>query len=240
VIEGPVGRLRRRDSALLEFTVNDAVYWHDVFVGAGGPARSHELLTNPSISDVALALTKAIAAVDAVDPTDGQIDFVFTGHGSEDGGLVLRDGTLSAAQFAELFKHRSGRTRLLVGVVLDCCYAGRWLAELLTDRGYGKALTVVDGFAACLPNQFAFELEALGHGVLTYTMKARKATGADLRLAASVPSVMDITGGEQTDLDVISGWTISVRSGNSVQLQAPMSLRSLLSAIDKARSAKAA
>jgi hypothetical protein len=195
------------------------------------------VLINPSISDATSAVTEAIAAVDAVDPTDGQVDFVFSGHGSEDGQLVLRDGTLSAANFVELFTHRPGRTRLLVGAVLDCCYSGRWLADVVTDcdYGYGKALTVVDGFAACLPDEFAYELDELGHGVLTYTMKARKATGADLRLAAKIPSVMDLTNSEQTDIDVISGWSVTVGRGRSVEIQRLMSVDDLISALYKAR-----
>jgi len=69
-------------------------------------------------------------------------------------------------------------------------------------------------------------------------MKARMATGADLRLAAKVPSVMDLTNGEQTDIDVISGWSATVGRRHSVEIQRPMSVNDLISALYKARPPK--
>jgi hypothetical protein len=254
--EGPAGPRRRRDGAVLPLVQADGEYWHSNF--KKGSAGYDALLVNPRKSECLSAIAEAAAAIDGVGQGGGQLHFAFAGHGAADGSLVLGDEELSAAELVDAIASTTHRTapRRKLGIVLDCCHSGLALAEILTSREHRRTLLVVDGFAAALHDEYAFELDQLGHGALTFAMKnpgnahvdpARLAKAVNegdesyLRFAleAFVPNpVTYLTEGDQHSIDVINGHHVDVRGGGSIGLSEAPQLGALLGALEWARSAE--
>jgi hypothetical protein len=93
------------------------------------------LLINPRRSEVLASLRNAAAYVREYrdDPAwlGGQVEFIFAGHGRENGHLELAEDSLSAAEIVEQFAASSRSAavkRLRLAVVLDSCFSGRTLA----------------------------------------------------------------------------------------------------------------
>lgn len=255
VRDSPIGPRRSRDGALLTSVVADGQYWHSHL--KNDRVNCHLLLTDPTKAEV---LDGVIAATEVLEShrndlgwSGGQIDLVFSGHGTEEGTLQLSDSLLSVEELAEIIVARAGGLRRLVGLVLDCCYSGLALAQLLTHPQHGRAFTVVDGFAASLHNEVAWELDSLSHGALTFTMKhpgnahveserlARAVDQGDdeyLRLAlqAFVPNpVTYLTRGDQHSLDLVNGHYLTIKGHGSVEIGDTTTLSRLVAAMDRAR-----
>jgi hypothetical protein len=87
--------------------------------------------------------------------------------------LALADGPLSPNELMEWYASgRAGQNRKTrhLRIVIDSCYAGATLARLLLHKAHWKRVVIRDGYAACLPSEEAWQLERLGHSVLTQTM----------------------------------------------------------------------
>jgi uncharacterized caspase-like protein len=67
------------------------------------------------------------------------------------------------------------RAKRRLALVLDCCHSGRTLAEVVVDKRQKTDFLLIDGFAACMHDELSWELDLLGHGVLTSSMGAKPA-----------------------------------------------------------------
>lgn len=221
----------------------------------------HVLLVNPTREVVLEAISSCSAALEPFTGEEGwlggQINFAFAGHGSPAGGLVLSDGELGGRQIVDTIRSSglptAGKRRL--ALVLDSCHSGRTLVEVLAEQVAQGDFLLVDGFAACLHDESAWEIDYLGHGALTFAMGnrgnahvdgaklARAFLGDDreyLRFAlqSSVPSsVALLTDGDQTSFEVINGWTATVHGADDNIVLDPdtFSLDGFLSSLEDGR-----
>jgi hypothetical protein len=121
--------------------------------------------------------------------------------------------------------------------------------------GRAPAITVVDGFAAAMHDEFAWELNNLGHGALTFSMRYPGNDHVDMdalaravnenhqsylrfALQAFVPNpVTYLTEGDQHSIDAINGHRVEVKGGGSVELGSRASVEELLEGLEWARTA---
>ncbi len=255
---GPSGTRRSRDGAKLAHTDADARYWHEEFKREAPRVDFHVLLVEPTRLDVLVALYNASLAVEAFshesDWGGGQVNFAFAGHGSEAGDLILRDGGISAADMLEaiLAPARENRVKRRVAVVLDSCHAARVLTDFVVDGRQKTDFLLIDGFAASMHDELAWELDGQGHGALTFGMAAKTELlsellrGTALRNAGSIASVHEraakaatlLTERDQTPVEVINGWHIEAHGGGHIDLDADLSVPVVLSALVRARAAE--
>ncbi len=267
---GPAGPRRSRDGAQLAHVEADARYWHERFGNEWErPEVQRALLIGPTRQEVLDALCQASAAVerfsDDADWNGGQVNFAFAGHGLEDGRLVVRDGALSASELldAVLEPQRENRVKRRLALVLDSCHSGLTLTQVVVDKRQETDFLLIDGFAACMHDELAWELDLLGHGALSCSMGAKPAVmaGSDIRdeharLAKAVREgdeeylraalhphtpnpVTYLTEGDQTSVEVINGWHIEAKGGGTVDLLGDLSVPRLLDALERARTADA-
>jgi hypothetical protein len=264
---GPGGLRRLRTGAQLQNVVADAQYWHKIFKEDVDPpgAGRHILLENPTKKDVLDALDdvgsylEESIRVGAPGWPGGELHFAFSGHGTDDGKLELADNELSATELVDsiVAPMSSAKYTRRIGVVFDSCYSGLTLAQLLLHPETGRHISLRDGFAAALHDEGAWELDHLGHGALTFTMKnagnahvdfsklARAVQENDqkyLRLAlqAFVPNpVTYLTEGDQHSIDLLNGHYVKVKGAGSIEVLGAVSLTQLLDALERARDADA-
>jgi Caspase domain len=246
---GPGGARRSRDGAQLAHVRADAEYWHENFK-ATTPVKEHFLLVNPTRTMLNEALAEAQESLMSYRGEDGwaggQIDFAFAGHGTSDGELVLADRVISASDLLDAMTNGPPTDdRRKLAFVFDSCHSGHTLAKVLIDERHGPDFLVIDAFAASLPDESAWELGHLGHGVLTFTMMRKEVPvdfaglvravdegdNAYLRLAfhAFAPNpVAYLTEGEQHSLDAINGHNVSVPGGGDTEVEPDTTLEELL------------
>jgi hypothetical protein len=178
--DGPRGKFMSKSQTRLAYAVADVRAWDDRFSSGEEAGFKDEvdfrvLLEEASHSDVRQAITEAVDRLDHHfdDSTGGSLNLVFSGHGHANGDLALADGPLSPNELMEWCASgragQNGKTRHL-RIVIDSCYAGATLARLLLHEAHWKGVVIRDGYAACLPSEEAYELDRLGHSVLTHTM----------------------------------------------------------------------
>ena len=104
----------------------DGAYWHSQL--ENDRVDCHLLLIDPTKAEV---LDGVVTAAEALEShrdmpgwSGGQIDFVFSGHGSEDGTLHLSDSLLSVEELAEIVAARREGQRRLVSVALTAAIQG--------------------------------------------------------------------------------------------------------------------
>lgn len=130
---------------------------------------------------------------------------------------------------------------------------------MLDDR-MGAGFLLIDGFAAAMHDEYAWESEYLRHGALTFSMAARSKAAEErpwsdysrlaravregdegfLRRAlhAHVPNpVTYLSGGDQNSLDAISGHQIEVKGGGFIEI-GNVSAQRVLDALARAREAE--
>jgi len=276
---GPAGRRRSRDGAQLAHVEADARYWHARLPeerasfwedeDRAPPEFRDTLLIAPARQEVLDALYQASVAVEAFsaepDWGGGGVDFVFAGHGLPDGRLVVTDGAVSASEVidAVLEPRQDSREKRRLALVLDCCHSGRTLAEVVVDKRQETDFLLIDGFAACMHDELSWELDLLGHGVLSCAMGA-KPMGTDpaidrmeeeVKLARAVREgdekylrgalhrhtpnpVTYLTEGDQTSVEVMNGWHIEAKGGGTVDLLGDLTLARVLDALERARTAE--
>lgn len=158
----------------------------------------------------------------------GGLWFGFAGHGrSGDGALVFDDGSvLTATDFlnscSKLAGQLAGEGRLRLTVVLDSCYSGAFVLDLLDQVGrhHGDSLVPFHVFASTFPDEEAWELPDIGHGLATFSWSVKansvgsvgaEAVGPDnapiptLSLAAAPFGVPLLTAGRQHTLGHFNG-----------------------------------
>lgn len=257
---GPAGNRRSRDGAKLAHVVADAEYWAEQFGSEETQAHHVILLQNPTRAAVVAALAEAGDFLhqhkDAPAWCGGQINLAFAGHGTEAGELVLVDASISADEITNTIVEHTWtghEPRLRLSVVLDCCFAGRTLAELILHPFHGLHYLLIDGFAAALHDELAWELEAWGHGALTFTMRnpgnahvdpnrlARAVENGDLEylrlaLQAFVPNpVTYLTEGDQHSIDLINGHSLQIKGCGTVDVLGQPTSDQLIRAIEEVR-----
>ena len=259
VRSGPAGIRRSRDGAKLDHVLSDAQYWAQKFRKAV-PQQHVVLLENPTRAEVVAAIAEAGDFLrhyrGKPEWNGGQINFAFAGHGAEGGELVLADAKFSPDEIAETIVECTwtrDQTSLRLAVILDSCFSGKTLSKLILHRFHSTQYLLIDGFAAALHDEVAWELEALGHGALTFAMSnpgnhhvdqsrlARAVQENDqayLRLAlqAYVPNpVTYLTEGDQHSIDLINGHAMEIKGCGTVDVINKVTLDQLLEKIEQTR-----
>jgi len=220
-------------------------------------------LIEPSRWEVLNAVEQASAAVERFsgepDWNGGQVDFAFAGHGTDEGLLVVPDGEICASDIVDalLSPARANSDKRRLSLVLDCCHAGRTLAEVVLDQRQRTDFLLIDGFAASMHDEVAWEVDLLGHGALTFAMGGRPTGYPDTaaqhtRLAQAVKEgdedyvrtalcrhvpnpVTYLTEGEQSSVEVMNGWHLGPKGGGTVALVGDLTLARVLHALERAR-----
>jgi hypothetical protein len=266
----PVGMRRSRDGAHLQNVLADARHWHEAFL-ADAESWSEErrgcdstrfiLLENPRRAEVEDALVECGQFLhqfsDRPDWNGGSLHFAFSGHGTDKGELVLADGEFSPDELIELIAATvdpNPPKRRRLGLVFDSCFSGLTLARIIVHPAHGSRVSIPDGFAAALHDEFAWELDSLGHGALTFTMQnpgnahvdrnrlakaVEQGDEAYLRLALQgfVPNpVTYLTEGDQHSLDLTNGHWLEIKGWGGVDVLGDVSLDELLHALERIRS----
>lgn len=168
---GALGKKRSKAGATLSYAVADARHWAERF-GIG----STQVLENPSISQFWTALERMRMRLSeewSGDLTWGaEFNFFFSGHGTQRGDIVLRDGVVAISEVVTSLGDSApsmASTRLKLGLALDSCYAGAAITDALLRLP--RAVSLRDGLASSLHDEESYEYEELGHGLFTYVMK---------------------------------------------------------------------
>lgn len=258
---GPAGPRTSRDGARLAHVLADASHWAREFDPGESETKQVVLLENPDRAAVLAAIAEAGGFLRHHEGQPGwrggQINLAFSGHGTDSGDLVLADGELSPDEILETIAESSpapaNHTCLRLAVVLDCCFSGRTLARTLLHRLHSTHFLLIDGFAAALHDELAWELDSLGHGALTFTMRNRGNAHVDqnrlaraveeqdeeyLRLAlqAFVPNpVTYLTEGDQHSIDLINGHSLEIKGCGGIGLLDGLVLDQLLEKMEHVR-----
>ena len=170
------GEIRSRNGALLRHTAQDADSVYHLWKAKAPdlPDNMQVLLINPTKRQVQDTIRTVSARIHQDYPDEVGLDFFFAGHGEQtSGGLILKDGILSATEFLRLQADdvgpKSGGERT-IGVWLDSCYSGAFLIRLAIEsfEDY-QGFRLDEGLASCLPDENCFGMDILEHGVFTYT-----------------------------------------------------------------------
>lgn len=171
------GELRSRSGALLRHTTSDAETIHHAWkkLHLELPDELHTLLIDPAVNELESTIATVSKRLQKAYPEDIGIDLYFAGHGEPlTGNLMLKDGSLSPSRFlnlqeADVSSKRSSRRR--VGVMLDSCYSGAFLLRLAIAalEDFDGWFFFESGLASSLQDEPSYEMEALGHGVFTFT-----------------------------------------------------------------------
>lgn len=267
VADGPFGRRVSRDGASLKFTEADAAAWKRTFEDEaediphyGGPAPFYTVLIHPTIAQVKQAVLDCHDFLDQFGSSatwgGGSLHFVFAGHGTTRGDLVLSDGKLSADDLMISLARRTPGSRIgrRLGVVLDSCYSGLTLARLITHEAHRREALLVDAFAAAMHDEMAWEVGDLGHGALTYAMTARRplTIGGDSELALAIETqdemairrimykvapnpVSYLTQGDQHSLDLVNGHALEVKGLGALDILGSPSVQEICHALERLR-----
>ncbi|WP_158838849.1 hypothetical protein [Streptomyces sp. NRRL S-1022] len=169
---------------------------------------------------------------DRPDWNGGSLNFIFAGHGTTRGDLVLADAKLSPDQLMCWLAERQtldGPSRKLQ-LVLDSCYSGMTLAQLMCHESHRTRVLLVDAFAAAMHDEKAWELTSLGHGALSYSMASVNSLniGGNPNLALAIEiqdeeeirkylyraapnPVSYLTNADQHSLELTNGHSLSIK-----------------------------
>lgn len=192
---GALGPKRSKEGADLAFTVADATHWAEQF----GKEQT-VLLQDPSTTELwsvvdgmAADLRKRWAGGVS---WGGEVGFFFSGHGTQQGEIVLSDGTISVVQLIDRLGAavpEGAGNRLKLGVALDCCYAGAALVDAVLRLP--ETVSLRDALGSSLHDELSYEYVELGHGLFTYVMK-------------QAPETLDDTARWLRDVLTRHGWEI--------------------------------
>jgi hypothetical protein len=232
-----IGTRRSRDGADLAFTTSDC----DWFVAHlrepnydTGEEEHFERLVNPTLPQVLSAIERAgqFLSSHVVDARwdGGQFTVIYAGHGAEESGAwVLEQDHLSAISFAEALLNSVDVTtrHLRLDLIMDSCFAGAFLADLLeySWNREDQRLFVCDAFGACLADELAWELDERGHGAFTFAFKAMFGPGIQDPDRLRSGGVSWLTNGEQHAFEYTNGH-LEVIGGGSIELYGGVEVRS--------------
>ena len=197
---GPTGVIQRRDSADLKFTTGDVDWLHSHFMEPRpdsatiekhfrcvNPQRpdsatieKHFRCVNPQKADFLRTIDEAIAHLaqyrSNLDWDGGGLMLVYAGHGTEHtGAIVFSNELLEPEELARYLARRMTKSqrRLRVDLFFDSCFASAFVAHFLAYAWseLEDFLFPCTFFAAALPDEYAWEMPKLGHGVFTHAYK---------------------------------------------------------------------
>ena len=201
---------------MLEFVEADARYWHQKFLTDETSTGTHVILVSPGREELLDALAAAARHLSSFGPDDGQLDFAFAGHANNLGHLCLAGGeTVTMTEILDHFIDAPGVVwRPFIGIVLDCCFAARALADAICHPGNPDRFAIIDAFAAALNDED----------------RIRPA------LQAFVPNpVTYLTEGEQTSVDLINNHHLEINGGGSFEIPEVVTMGEFLRLLNKAR-----
>ncbi len=111
---------------------------------------------------------------------------------------------------------------------------------------------LIDGFAASMHDELAWELDDQGHGALTFGMAAKAEFLSELLRDPTLRNMDDVTSlheraaeaamrlteHDQTPVEVTNGWHIEAHGGGHIRLDHDLSVAAVLSALVLARGAE--
>lgn len=178
--------------ANLEYTTADVDYWDDYWRNGDWSRRpsyeTHATLRDADYAalDSQLAEVKEWFADSSKIPgfDGGSVVFCFSGHGREgDGALCLNNDTYFDAEdfirtCMEIRRASPGRGPLKVSLIVDSCYSGAFLLRVLEGilHKHPDDLSPDYLYAASMPDEVAWELPVLSHGLATYCQSVRPET----------------------------------------------------------------
>lgn len=256
--DGPKGEFVSKSQTTLRYAAADVRAWSSHFRASDeykihndedeDVVNHHVVLESAAADECKAAIGDAVERLDFHfdDSAGGSLNFVFSGHGTSEGDLILADRLVSPDELVEWFAGGKagdgGKTRHL-RLVIDSCYSGLTLCRILKHSLHWDRLVVRDGFAACLPSEEAFELRSLQRSVFTHTMLRagkrllgkQELTAEEIRemMAAQKETPQYLTNGAQHSLDVINGHAISAsKGGGFVEATDVETLEELIEAVD--------
>ena len=180
---GPTGVIQRRDSADLKFTTGDVDWLHSHFREPrpdSATIEKHFRCVNPQKADFLRTIDEAIAHLaqyrSNLDWDGGGLVLVYAGHGTEHtGAIVFPNEILEPEELARYLARRMPKShrRLRVDLFFDSCFASVFVAHFLAYAWseLEDFLFPCTFFAAALPDEYAWEMPKLGHGVFTHAYK---------------------------------------------------------------------
>jgi hypothetical protein len=186
------GMFYPKSLAQLEYTHADATYYSRFWQEKGGwpwpdvltQFVNHDLV-GAQFSDIERAFDEATGWFTREAEEDpafdgGGIHFTFSGHGGEDGVLVLENDTFFAARDLVTFAldaHSAAKTDQQTNLVvyLDSCHSGAFILDLLEIimSECRDELSVFRATASCYADELSYEVPELGHGLATYCASIR-------------------------------------------------------------------
>lgn len=190
--------------AQLDYTHADAMWYSEFWQreeGWLGPiVFLNRDLVGAQYSDVERAFTDAAVWFreegGATGFDGGGIHFTFSGHGREDGALILENDTafsprdlVSMALAAHEASGSARQTKLVV--YLDSCHSGAFILDLMeiVMRECSEELGVFRATASCYPDELSYEVPELGHGLATYSHSMRPRSMGSLTVDAGLQRI---------------------------------------------------
>ena len=194
--------IRSKDNATLNGVKNDAEKFFEYFANNDNCISSQKLV-NPSVGQTIDSIEEVIREINKLEqtvPEQYALTIFFSGHGHEqDGSMQLDGGQLPADQLYNIIKNSYLGSVLQVDFVMDSCHSGKFIANALRTQQEDKSqkLYLYDLWASCLPDEKAFELKILKHGVFTYCFHNKGNKHVDLTELAK--AINNITIDKKTD-----------------------------------------
>ena len=180
---GPAGVIRRRDGADLRFTTGDVDWLHSHFMEPRPDSSTftrHFRCVNPKKAEFLRTVDEALAYLSQYrsnpDWDGGGLVIAYAGHGNErTGAIVFPDAIVEPEELARYLARKMPKShrRLRVDLVFDSCFASAFVIHFLAYAwtALEDSLFPCTFFAAALPNEYAWEMPKLGHGVFTHAYK---------------------------------------------------------------------
>jgi len=200
---------RTRSAAKLENTINDCELWYERLRKDDydtGIEEKHLKLENPTKKEFIRALNLGMEFLnnfkDEKPWEGGQVTIFFAGHGSKSRGeLELSDSYLSANELLEVLLLFCDDTinRLRLDLILDSCYSGSFLIDLLSNcllKTPEDFIFLCEIGASSLPWEESKESDRYKHGYFTYSF-AKGLIDLDKIIIEKIENVKMIKYGEE-------------------------------------------
>ncbi len=194
------GRIfRPRVTADLKYTTADVDYLEPHFKEPNEDSAETELhkrLKSPTVGQFYDVLQEIQTWLRSFkdDPNwdGGGIQLCYAGHGRiNDGAFVLDDGFVEPGVFMDALRIIANEVskpgRLRISIILDSCYSGAFITEILEECFKGNLVVPFHLFASCMVDEVAWEESSLGHGIFTYSFSVRSESPSSLAAVAIQP-----------------------------------------------------
>lgn len=184
----PPGLMYPKKGATLEYATNDIIFLAGHFQrehARDSANKAHFQGYELEYASVAARLEEAGEWLQSASRHDGfdggSLVFSFSGHADTQGRLSLANETwLSASDLVEnclaIRRRAPGPGRLRISILVDACHAGRFLLDAidLILRMHAEDLVLDYGLGASMPDEVAWEIPALRHGLATFCFSVQE------------------------------------------------------------------